>query len=316
MVWGALVGDAAALGAHWIYNLEDLRAKFPEGIGGFEAPAKGHYHDGKRPGDFTHYGDAALILLESLAEMGRLDVADFGERFLKTMAPGAYGGYIDAATRGTVEAYRDWRESRPDEPFDYQQGADDDQMATITSLPPLLALYGRSDGLSERVEELCRARQNNARAIAYCQAHAEILRELLDGTDLHSALHRVEERVAKMPRFGSELRRRFSDAFARKSLSVERATGELGQSCPLLCSFPSALVAAIREPEDYRSCILSVIRAGGDSAGRAAVAGAWLGASLGLGGVPAEWRERLAAAGRIERAVEQLLAAAAKRGIS
>jgi hypothetical protein len=33
----------------------------PGGVTGFEAPAAGHYHYGKQPGDLTHYGDAAMI---------------------------------------------------------------------------------------------------------------------------------------------------------------------------------------------------------------------------------------------------------------
>src|ERR1700732_5086579 len=67
-VWGQFVGDAAALGTHWIYDLSELSARFPSGIFGFEAPAAGDYHESKKPGDQTHYGDGALVLLESIAE--------------------------------------------------------------------------------------------------------------------------------------------------------------------------------------------------------------------------------------------------------
>ena len=33
---GQFVGDAAALGTHWIYNLTELQRLYPSGIGGFE----------------------------------------------------------------------------------------------------------------------------------------------------------------------------------------------------------------------------------------------------------------------------------------
>jgi len=75
----------------------------------------------------------------------------------------------------------------------------------------------------------------------------------------------------------------------------------------LISSFPSALVAAIREPEDYRESILGILRAGGDSAGRGAMAGAWLGAALGVKTIPEDWWQRVKAAHGIEAAVDKIL---------
>ena len=94
-VWGQFVGDAAALGTHWIYDLTELQQLYPGGINGFEAPEEGHYHFGKKPGDQTHYGDGALVLLESLAKEGRFDARAFGRSFVEAFRPGAYSGYID-----------------------------------------------------------------------------------------------------------------------------------------------------------------------------------------------------------------------------
>ena len=63
MIWGQFIGDALCLGTHWIYNLEDLKTFYPE-LKGFEEPRTGHYHAGKKPGELTHYGESALMLLE------------------------------------------------------------------------------------------------------------------------------------------------------------------------------------------------------------------------------------------------------------
>jgi hypothetical protein len=60
-VWGQFVGDAAALGTHLIYDLDEIRSKFPRGVIGFEAPIEGRCHFGKKSGE-THYGDGALVL--------------------------------------------------------------------------------------------------------------------------------------------------------------------------------------------------------------------------------------------------------------
>src|SRR6201984_3887771 len=102
-VWGQFVGDAAALGTHWIYDLSELSARFPSGIFGFEAPAAGDYHESKKPGDQTHYGDGALVLLESIAEHGGFDPRAFGDRFVKTFESSHYNDYLDWAALGTLK---------------------------------------------------------------------------------------------------------------------------------------------------------------------------------------------------------------------
>jgi len=104
-IWGQFVGDAAALGTHWIYDLDDRQKLYPEGVNGFEAPKEGHYHFGKVPGDQTHYGDGALVLLESIAREGKFDARAFGRNFVERFQPGIYGGYFDKATKGTLENF-------------------------------------------------------------------------------------------------------------------------------------------------------------------------------------------------------------------
>ena len=251
-VWGQFLGDAACLGSHWIYNLTELESTFPGGLHGFEAPGRGHYHFGKNPGDQTHYGDAALLLLGSVADLGRLDPVDFGRRFVARMGSDDYPGYRDSATRGTLEEYQVFREEHPDSPYAFQNGADDDQLATATRLVPVVVGHFFDPRLPEVVAAATRVCQNNARAVAYMQCHALILLELFQGRDVHTAFHRVEETIAAEPGYGKEIRRKIQAAIQAKHLSVRDATLQFGQSCPLICSFPSAVHAAIKYPEELQ----------------------------------------------------------------
>ena len=139
------------------------------------------------------------------------------------------------------------------------------------------------------------------------QVYAQILTQLLAGTDLHSAIHRVQESAAKDPEFGNELARRFRDVFERKHLTTTEATAQLGQSCPLKNSFPSALVAVVQTPDHFAETLLRVLAAGGDNAGRAAIAGAILGAHLGYRAIPDSLRQQLVAKDRIAKAVGMIL---------
>ena len=54
--------------------------------------------------------------------------------------------------------------------------------------------------------------------------------------------------------------------------------------------------------------MIATLRAGGDSAGRASIIGAWLGAHLGIAAIPKTWRIRLTQGEQISAAIEKILA--------
>jgi ADP-ribosylglycohydrolase len=308
-VWGQFVGDAAALGTHWIYDLDELQRLYPGGINGFEAPKEGHYHFGKQPGDQTHYGDGALILLESLAREGKFDAKAFGSSFVEAFRPGAYSGYIDKATKGTLEDFQAFAKANPLGNFDFQQGADDDQLAAASRLAALTVRYWNDQNLLSIVEKATRVCQNNDQTVAYMKFNAVLLRELLQRRgDVHTALRRAEEEtLAAEPQHGREVRRKTREALEETLNEVTEATLTFGQACPLPKSFPSSIHALLKHSDDFESAILAVLRAGGDNAGRASMVGAWLGAHLGVAAIPKAWRIRLTHADRISTALEKIL---------
>lgn len=307
-VWGQFVGDAACLGSHWIYDPAEIERRWPGGLSGLEAPTAGHYHARRRPGELTHYGDAALILLESVVERRGFDAVDFGRRFMEALGAPEYPGYLDKAMKGTFARYSAFRDSEPDAPFDFQQGADDFEPATVTRLAPVVAAHSADDRFLRIVESATRVSQDNARAVAYALHHALALRELLRGRSIEEAFDLAGAALPPVP-FSDEVGDRMALARSMVGVSgVTAATSELGQHCRLDQSVPSAAHSALTHRTDLRAAVLSAARAGGDSAGRAAMIGAWLGAALGIEAVPLEWRERLEAHGRIHRLVERLIA--------
>src|SRR6185369_4962927 len=253
--------------------------RFPGGPQGFEEPAPGHYHVGKKSGDFTHYGDGALLQLRSLVERGAFDAADFGTRFVAMIASPTYNGYRDHAAKGTLANFQAFQRNHPGEGYGYQDGADDDQLATASRLAPVAARHFRDVGYLEVLEKATRVCQNNGRAVAYNKAHGLILRDLLRGRDLAGACRVAEELVADEGAAGAEVATKIGEALSATQLSVREATLKFGQSCPLASSFPSAIHCAVRHGDDFAAAIGATAAAGGDSAGRAAMIGAWLGAS-------------------------------------
>jgi ADP-ribosyl-[dinitrogen reductase] hydrolase len=301
-VWGQFVGDAYCLGSHWIYDPKELQRRFPGGPHGFEQPEEGHYHSGKQPGDLTHYGDAALLLLRSLLERNRFDAADFGARFVAMVGSPGYKGYRDHAAKGTLVNFRAFREAHCDGAYSFQDGADDDQPATVSRLAPLAAHCFRAADYLLQVERATRVCQNNDVAVEYAQGYALLLRELFYGKGLEESFRRVVEECQKNSPFALAI----VQVFSAVRLPVQEAVMNFGQSCPLPSSVPAALHCALRHGDDFSAAMLVNAAAGGDSAGRAAMVGALIGAARGVGAVPAAWREKLTACGEIAAGVAWL----------
>lgn len=303
---GQFVGDAACLGTHWIYNLRERARAFPDGIHGFEPPAADHYHRGRRPGEGTHYADAALALLQSVSENDGLDVVDYGRRLVAVYGAPDYAGFLDKPTRILLERAAAWARTRPDAPYPFTDGADDEQTVSISRLAPVVVAHARDGHLAERIEAAVRVCQNNDRAVAHAQVYADLLARLLDGAPLVAA---IDAAVAAAPApFAREIADRLGDARAMIDLPAIHATGEVGRSCYLPNTFPAILHVLLRHGDDVPMAILETVRAGGDNASRAAAVGALLGATHGIAGVPATWWARLAARPVLEPAIDRLAA--------
>ena len=306
-LWGSLTGDAFCLGSHWIYSHDEIAEKFPGGIQGFETPFPGHYHFGKKSGDFTHYGDAALLMLSSVAQCGKFEAADFGSRLVRLMLEDNYTGYRDHAMKGMLSNYTTFREHNPAMVFDYQQGADDDQPATVSHLAPVVTAHLDDASLLPIVANATRVCQNNSRAIAYSQATALIMRHLVNGNSVESAVAETRKAMSSPDPSNLEVCKKMKTACAAREMSIFDATMKFGQSCPLASSFTAALHATLVCYDDFAGAIKATATAGGDSAGRAAMIGAWLGAHLGVAAIPPEWRIRLTAHDQIHADIEMIV---------
>jgi ADP-ribosylglycohydrolase len=298
---GQFIGDAMALGSHWHYNLLERERLYPEGIKGFEPPLSGHYHAGRVPGDPTHYGDAALLLLESIANDRGFDSRSFGRRFVSAF-DSSYAGYRDKPTRLTIE------NAGPclnDPAFDFQSGADDFQTVTMSRLAPVAVFYAGQADIDQTVERVVRVTQANTEAIAHNQAFARILEYLFDGIAMEAAVARACQEQAGP---GSELVRvRLGDALAMLDRPVVEATGLVGRSCYLPCTFPSILHACLRHSADFETAVLETVRAGGDNASRGACVGALMGAALGYSAIPSRLLDRLNARWTIGLLIDELM---------
>ncbi len=276
-ILGALVGDAAAMGLHWIYDMNEARRRggaTPE----FQPP--GQYHARRRAGDFTHYGDHAMVVLESLAERGRLDLDDYRARMLARFGDPKYDGYLDKATKALLAT---------------RKGADDNQAGCFAKLAPIVARYLDDPERDARLEAAIRVTHDHLQAVACGLAAATAIRAAILGANPHGAVAAAAERAGE----AGALARLALEASPDHLAFAKRA----GQACAVPQAFPVALHAALHGP-DFAASVRATILAGGDSAGRLLVTSAIRGAT---DGVPDVWALRLAAGARIEGFLDRLL---------
>jgi ADP-ribosylglycohydrolase len=100
LLYGSFIADALALGAHWIYDQEEMRRDFGR-VTHFLDPREDSYHRSKKRGEQTHYGDQALTLMESIKSRGRFDVSGFAQDWSRMWD--GYPDYFDQATKETLK---------------------------------------------------------------------------------------------------------------------------------------------------------------------------------------------------------------------
>ena len=109
MIWGSLVADAASMGLHWLYDQSRIRAVAPDQPE-FHAPSSADYegvagyfaHPARKPGDFSQYGEQAMVMLRAVA--GGYSLRAYQRMFRDHFGyGGAYVGYIDRPTRDTLD---------------------------------------------------------------------------------------------------------------------------------------------------------------------------------------------------------------------
>lgn len=167
-------------------------------------------------------------------------------------------------------------------------GADDEQLPALSKLPALIARHVDDDDLMAQVESAIRVTNNAPRALDYGQIAGHILRDLILGAPVATAL-------ASGLNAGSVASQTHLRAALAETGSVIEVTAKYGLNCDVGRGMAS-LVYNLASASSYTSAIRQNILAGGDNCGRSIMLGAACGAAFGIDGeqgIPRHWIERL-----------------------
>ncbi len=292
-VWGAFAADTLALGAHWIYNAQEIDRTFgrvdtpaaPRGR--FFAGDKGLFHAGKKAGDFTHYGDQALILLRGLATDGRFVVDRFASNWQRLFH--TTETYRDKATRTVL--------SRLEQGADpASAGSDSTDLGGAARMAPLVFWYGDDpQALIEAATRQTAMTHNTPAVLTAAALLAECVVLALRGIPPKTALETLREKRFSQPPASDWI----DQGLAGIDTDTRGAIGGFGQMCEVDAAMPGVIHLVGRYETDTATALVENVMAGGDSAARGMAAGMILAAYNGLDAVLQKWIPKINAADEI-----------------
>lgn len=297
-VLGVLVADAAALGLHWLYDLERIHQVVGDGDPCFSAPDAKNYegqvgyfaHADKFAGEQSHYGESYLLNLRHLSEQGSFKTQIFQQDFIATFGPGgSYCGYIDSPTRQSLHNLQAIDLTAEPDSNTKPSGADDHQIPALTPVSALCAYHPAEQLNDTEIEDAIRVTNNNALAVKSGLYFSKVLRAVLDGSSITDSFANTIDHAP------DELKEKLSQAINLPTTDLDEAAALFGQVCGLEETMPLSAYILLNGAS-YQQAIEMNILAGGDSCGRSVLIGAIAGAYYGLGeedGIPHSWLLRL-----------------------
>jgi len=293
MVLASFAADSLALGAHWIYDTGEIDGQIGR-VDRLLKPPANTYHPTKDKGEFTHYGDQTLVLLESIAESDGFLLDSFAARwqdFLK-----GYNGYLDHATKETLEGFGSGKTPE-------KSGSTSTDLGGAARIAPLVYRY--SDDLETLVDSAkaqTAMTHNQPQVIRSAEFLSRVTWHVLQGTAPTAAIEAVAEVGFKRGDFGALV----SNGLESASRDTRQAILEFGQHCGTPAALPSVIHLVVRYENDLQTALVENVMAGGDSAARGMVVGMILGAFQGPAAIPAPWLSDLKYLASIESHLTQI----------
>lgn len=252
IVLSTLVADSYCLGSHWIYDekqLQNLDINWNE-----LNDAKAIWHKGKKAGEFTHYGDQTIWLYQFLKDKNSFD-ADEYKKFLESKFS-SYNGYIDGATRVTLENIKNSLSP---------SGSSSTDLSIVGRIASLLLVSKTKEEFLSNTESFVRCTHNSNEAVATSLFFAKLLLKVLDG-------NKIEESVLQLKdSFDINIQEYIKKAINSKSNDTFEAIRSFGPACDIKGGFEGVLHLLFKY-SNFKDMMLCNAKAGGDSSARAMVA--------------------------------------------
>ncbi len=320
-IMGAFIGDAMALGPHWYYDLDELRQDYGEWITDYTDPRPGRYHAGLKAGQLSQAGFILKLTLRSLVDCGRYDEADFCRRMDEELLPLLDGTPISGPGGYTSQSIRElWRQRVQQKlPWDQTGGNADDTEAIERTLSLAVRYALEPAQLARVITANTILTQKDATIVSMTVAYGAVLGMLVQGHALNEHLsgklmrlvnkgelpfHHITGDNLQPPRPGDPdpshaglfaspdallTPSYLAAAAVDPDIRIEpawKASIVYGMPCAIYHQLPAVYYLAARFHDDFESALLHAVNGGGQNQARATLAGALVGAQVGLSRIP------------------------------
>jgi len=293
MVLASFCGDSLALGAHWIYDTGKIAQEFGR-VERLLKPRPDSYHPAKEAGEFTHYGDQAFVLLESLAACRGFDPDDFSKRWQDLFRN--YNGYFDHATKETLSNLAQGK-APPD------AGSGSNELSAASRIAPLVyCLRENEDELVKAARMQAGMTHRDSSPVDASEFFARVCLRVLKGSPPAAAARDVAGQYFE----GTKIRQWVEDGLKTRDRDSVETIKAFGQSCPAPGLFPGVMHLISKYENDLKEALVQAVMGGGDSAARGMAVGMILGAHLGREAIPDEWLKGLKKGKEVERLLDAL----------
>ncbi len=276
----AFIADALSLGVHWVYETSDIEQKYGR-LQEMVPPVLAPYHEGKEKGEFTHYGDQMLVLLESVKKKASFDLNDFSESWQALFA--SYSGYIDHATKVTLEHFDAGKT-----PGD--SGSQSTDLAGAVRIPPLLLKYGDDlEGLIIAARQQTAMTHNQDQVIYIAEWASRCAYLVLHGETPSKSMFLALDQMSGQMSDDSRLAKMVEKGYQTRNDDTLKTIAEFGQMCSLGAALPSSVHLIAKYEDNYNDGMIENIMAGGDSAARGILSGFIIGCHKDGQTISAKW---------------------------
>jgi ADP-ribosylglycohydrolase len=292
-VMASFIADALSLGAHWIYDQKKIKAEFGR-IDNITAPLADSFHPTKSAGEFTHYGDQTLVLLESIAAKGTFDLDHFARSWQALFAD--HSGYRDKATNITLANFQ--KNSDPT-----VAGSSSTDLGGASRIAPLVYRYYQDqDQLQKSIREQTRMTHSNELVLDCALFFAMVTCKTILGVSPIDAVQQTADDFFD----DNPLFMLVQKGLASRKEDTSETILHFGQMCDGNAAFPGAIHLISKYPDRLSYALRENIMAGGDSAARGMLVGMVLGAYQGMPAIPSDWLATMKACSKIDHLLTQV----------
>ncbi len=287
----AFVADALSLGVHWVYEISEIETKYGR-LASMVKPKLAPYHKSKRKGEFTHYGDQMMVLLESVTESSGFNLTHFSSAWQKMFQ--SYNGYMDHATKETMQNFNSGK--KPDE-----SGSLSLDLSGASRIAPLALYYGEDvNDFIDAVGVQTAMTHNQVEVTACAELFARVAVMVLKGTNPINAFDKALNDMPDALKFQQMVRA----GLESRSEDTREVIVKFGQMCSVQAALPSTIHLIAKYENNLKEALIENIMAGGDSSARGMLAGFILGCFQGLETIPKQWLEDMTAYEKIIRLMQ------------